>query len=500
MKFAVRTTAWVLAGLALACGTSDKPSGGDPDGGGDQDGGGGGGGDDGGGPGDRSACAPVFAHDKLPSYHVTIDEAEWNKLVEEFWSPLAVYQSTGQWPVLPKNYHPVAEFRYEDTAATAAMIRLKGNSSWRHAIENDGDKAKMQFVVSFNETNPDGRFFGMRKIEFDMPRNDRSFLRQRMGLEYLRADMGLPAQCANSARLYINGQYYGVYTAMERLDKEFLQRNFGDDDEGTLWDAGRRLRSNEATANTARRDELFAATSMAQVAPLADMDHAVRSWAAEAMMPDGDGYYGGTHNYFLYDHPTRGFLWIPYDKDASFDYRPFDALPQFWSRDEQPKEHYLLVMEDPAWLAKWEKALCEEAVAAYDVPRLQARVDAWVAQIEQAVREDTHLLYGVEDWQRTVAGLREHVAKRKEFVQSWCECRKNGGADGDGDGAAWCRECDDTRSGVGPHVAEVCGPEPNPENLSEMLPLDNDCDGRIDEGCAVSFTDASCEAPEPVCQ
>ena len=45
---------------------------------------------------------------------------------------------------------------------------------------------------------------------------------------------------ANNAKVTVNGQYYGVYTNVERLDKEYLQRNFIEDD-GNLYQGGAEL-------------------------------------------------------------------------------------------------------------------------------------------------------------------------------------------------------------------------------------------------------------------
>ena len=33
-----------------------------------------------------------------------------------------------------------------------------------------------------------------------------------------------------------------------------------------------------------------------------------------------DGFWIGRHNFLLYDHPTRGWLWIPHDLDATIDW------------------------------------------------------------------------------------------------------------------------------------------------------------------------------------
>jgi hypothetical protein len=435
-------------------------------------------------PADPNNCVVLFRPDQVSDFYITITPENLAAIESDFRSPYVTYQQTGVWPQLPKNYYPLVEFKWANQTTfppvTDAQIRLKGASSWRHTIELDGDKAKMQFVISFNETNPNGRFVHQRKLELDMPRNDASMLRSRVGLSYLRRDLGVPAQCANNARLFINGTYYGAYTAQERLDKEFLQRNFpgGTDDDGDLWEQGDDLVTNELTANPARRNALFAATSMTEVTPLADMDYSVLEWAGESMMPDGDGYYGSGHNFYLYDHPTRGFMWLPHDLDSSMTYRPYNISPLYWARDEQPRPHYLLVMHDATWRAKWAAALCGPAYQAYDVAALQARIDEWGAQVMKAAETDPHYLFTPAQQQAAITAMHDEVAARKQFMASWCDCFNNGGTDSDSDGTPWCLDSDDADPNVKIGAAEVCGPDP-----VELEPLDDNCDGYIDEGC-----------------
>ena len=55
-----------------------------------------------------------------------------------------------------KTFHPIV-FHYGGETVSDAMVRLKGHSSWRQTVRDDGDKAKMQFVVSFEEVNPAGQ-------------------------------------------------------------------------------------------------------------------------------------------------------------------------------------------------------------------------------------------------------------------------------------------------------------------------------------------------------
>jgi hypothetical protein len=357
------------------------------------------------------------------------------------------------------------------------MIRLKGKSSWRQAIALDPNP-KMQFVLAFNKIDPDGRFMGLRKIELDMPRSDHSFLRQRLGLYYERS-LGLPAQCANNARLVINGAYYGLYTNLEHMDKEFLQREFPDQADGDLWDAGRTIETNETTFDWAHIDQFWQIQDVGQLAQLTDLDAALEIWAAEALMPDGDGYYGGSHNYFLYDHPTRGFVWLSHDLDAAIDFRAPDIGPIFWRRDREPAPHYLLVANDPAWRDKYVAAM-RRARAGYDVADLESQVDAWEAQILDAAASDPMKPFTTAEHVAAVAHLRAAPAQRAAYMDAWLACWQDGGGDLDGDGADACHDCDDGDPAAAPGAPETCDA------------LDDDCDGRIDEPDQVS-----CPPPPP---
>lgn len=424
-------------------------------------------------------CADVFDPDVLVSVHLELDDDDLAALEADFRYPLEVYEETGDWPLdMPSTYHPVDELRIGDEVITDAKVRLKGSTSWRYALLLDGERAKMQFILSFNETDANGRFQGLRKVELDMPRNDPTMLRQRLGLSFLRDDLGVPAQCASSARVHLNGEYYGLYAALERADKEFLGRNFGTYDDGDLWEGGYHVTVNEDTVDRARRDQLFAATEIDEMVPMTDMDASLLTWAGEAVMPDGDGYYGGGHNYYLYDHPTRGFIWLPHDLDAAFTYVDHDVDPIYWARDTQPARHYRLVMDAPRWLAHYEETLCRTVHAAYDPVALRARVLAWAEQIEAAAAEDPRFRYTPAEWREAIDELADRPAERKAFIEDWCDCRERGGPDRDGDGAPFCRDVADDDPDVHPGAAERCGDDPDAGE-----PLDDDCDGLIDEGC-----------------
>ncbi len=461
---------WLPALLLAACTSPGAPGG--PDGtsvGGDPDAPGG----DGHGPdaavtaigdamvNDPAGCSPVFAGSLLADYQVTISDAEWAELWDEFIH--VIERDEMDLDLTP--WHPIM-FRWQDSAWIPAMIRLKGQSSWVMAVQYD-DPPKAQFVISFNEVDREARFAGLRKIELDMPRNDRSFLRQRLATAVLRA-LGIYAQCASSARLYINGAYYGLYTALERKDKEFVQRCWPGSDEGVLWEAGRSPKVNEDAATDERIDAFWAVTSADELASLADMDYSIREWASEALINNGDGYYGGRHNFYLYDHPARGFLWIPHDLDATWDQQDVDRSPIFPTRDWPMRMHYPLVLGDPYWLDRYLgelRALNDQQ----PVAALLELVDAWAAQIADAAQTDPNRPFTAAEHREAVVDLRRSIEERRDYLHDWFDCRDGGGPDADGDGFDFCFDCDDDDGTAHPDAIERCNG------------LDDDCDGWLDE-------------------
>jgi hypothetical protein len=419
-------------------------------------------------------CADVFSEDRVTTYEIQIAPSDWEGLVSDFYN-------------MPRNdaanldihpYHPLAEFRYGNDVVTDAMIRLKGQSSWRESLEAGDNPPKLQFVISFNENDPTARFHGLRKLELDMPRIDRSYLRERVALSYLRA-LGLPAQCANSARLMVNGAYFGLYTNLERPDQEFLQRMFPGQDEGDLWDGGWGLQTNTDTRSQPkpRMDAWQAVRTTADLVAIADVDAALAEWAGEAMILNSDGFWIGRQNFFLYDHPTRGWLWIPHDLDATIDWIDPRTDPLFyWGKLDawdKPWPHYAAVINDPATRDRYVAAL-HHATDAFAAAKLPELVDRYAAQIADAAAADPTRPFTVDQHVAAVKSVREALVGRGAALQEWLACSKapTAAADADGDGRPFCLDCNDGDPAAYPGATETCGDG-----------RDQSCDGSATDGC-----------------
>lgn len=413
---------------------------------------------------DEFGCNGLYDAACFPTFRIEISDTEWAALEDEFRDPTS--RSAAGLDLKP--YHPLESFRYGGEEIFDAQIRLKGNPffSWI--------APKMQFVISFNEVDPDRRFHGVRKVSLDAPWYEPSLLHERLSLAVLR-EAGLPAQCANSARLFKNGEYYGVYTNQEYLDREFLERTMGDAGaDGDLWKYGRDLKTNEETATHDRIDAFWAATDLAAAEALGDVDQWSMMWAGEAVLNDLDGYFYSFHNFHLYDHPTDGFMFVPSDLDFTWDGSTLlwsmpATTPVTWVSGigERPA-HVQIVLGDPTHFDRYVDAV-ETVLGAFDPPTIEARVSEWGAQIEDAVDRDPNKTYTTADHDAAIASLPGFARDRADFVANWLECFRGTGNDGDEDGTPWCLDCDDTSGDVHPGAAEDCDG------------VDDDCNGVIDD-------------------
>lgn len=329
-----------------------------------------------------ATCGDVYAEDALPTFEIEISDAGWAALEQD--------AALGE-----EVYRPVV-FRFGDEVLPDAMIRLRGGNS------RCGDK--LQFAISFNQVDPSGRFHGLRRLNLD--HGGCRLLHERLAMAYLR-DLGVPAPCVNNARLVVNGRYYGLFVNLEHVNKDFLERSFGEAaDDGNLYKGGLLLRTNEAAADYSGLEAYRAAPDVATLATLADLEEAVLEWAGEAVLPVHDNYWSDGWNYYLYDHPTRGFLFIPDDIDMPF--TTSASQPIIPPTLQYPAG---MVLADPAWRARFEDAV-RGAIAAYDTGVFDARIDRWWAQIAAAAAEDPHVVYTKGDAEE----LRWRVHARSEWL------------------------------------------------------------------------------------
>ena len=420
-----------------------------------------------------SACSDLFDQNVVRTYSIDIDPAEWQSLDGEFHN-LAALQTGNDFVV----YHPVV-FHMDGETVPNAAIKLHGQSSWLQTVMLDGDRAKMQFDIAFDKVDANQKFHGVDKLVFDMPRSDWTFMHDRLAHTWLRQS-GILASCVANARLMINGTFYGLYVVEEDVGRGTIKQFFPGNADGDLWSGGEKIASNKQP-DVSRIDAFWAATDLASMSAIVDVKGSVSTWAAEALLNNADGYYGGMHNFYLYDQGSSGFIFLPHDTDATFDWLALFDLPGagdhpvFWWEPRAkpaplPGAHWLIVMADADWRKKYADAIAAQ-LGRWDVAEIQGWIDKWSQQIAADVAADPHSWATADDFNNAVAKAREIVQSRADYLRTFIDCENGNGADADGDGARWCDDCRDDDASIHLGAPEVCNG------------VDDNCNGTIDEGC-----------------
>src|SRR5438045_6654044 len=306
----------------------------------------------GGGP----ACSDLFEQDMVRTYSLDIQPSEWSSIMSEFNNLTQLLANGNDFVVR----HPVVLHMGSETVNNATL-KLHGQSSWAQTAMLDGNRAKIQFDISFHQSDSNGKFHGVEKLVFDMPRSDWTFMHDRLAHAWLR-QIGIAAGCAANARVEINGSYYGLYVAEENTNKRVIAQFFPNNT-GGLWKAGIQPET-QATlqAQNLARQMTYAqavkAGDFASISAIVDLPSTVVELASEAILNNADGTYGGEHNFYIYDQGAAGFVYLPNDTDSTFDWMAtFDVTPAndhpiyYWANRAAPKplvgSVYLAAMNDP---------------------------------------------------------------------------------------------------------------------------------------------------------
>ena len=397
---------------------------------------------------DDEACDAIYDSDKLPQFALNFEGQDWEAIEDDY--------RDGN-----KDYHP-AVFTYEGEPFPV-HVRLKGNPgfSWL------GDK--MQFVISFNEDDPDARFRGLRKLALDATWYEPTLFRDRLAWTILREHTTLPAACANNAVLTIDGELYGTYANIEYFDHEYLERAFGVASTGTLWKYGSEPTANAEAADYAKIDAFWRARTLEQIAEYGDPNQWVQAWAAEAILGDDDGYWCCAHNFYLYDHPDLGVQFVVWDMDDTFEVQPYDTDPVAgYGRGLFAQQHFRAVVDVDEGRAAYAAALrgVNEALRNANPGVLLA---AWDDQVRSHLELDPNRTFTMQEHDEQLERLIAWLPARTAYIDAWLACEANPTTDADADGLTACNDNDEST----PVATETCDG------------YDNDANGLIDDaaGC-----------------
>jgi len=308
-----------------------------------------------------------FRHDRVQPIELRVTQAEWDAMIEHMHAYAAIdgAMRTGRWFR--------ADMVYTNAQGHAEVVpevgfRTRGNTTRVVPEDELGAYHRAHFKLKVDATfdlvpgTPEHaardarRFRGVKELALKWGRDDDpSQIRELFAYEMFRR-IGVPAPRTTPVALtFIIGDtpvYFGLYLGIEQVDKPFLTKRLGsDDNDGDLykclwlhegpatlepitnpravgvedWERDYRpsydLQTNEETSDHARLhelvDQLDALSGDALAAWLDvhfEVDLFLRWLAMNVLIGMPDDYWAMGNNYYLYFGPERG-LFLPWDYD-----------------------------------------------------------------------------------------------------------------------------------------------------------------------------------------
>ena len=227
-------------------------------------------------------------------------------------------------------------------------IRMKGNTSRTDFYEESVGQYKLiHFKVDFGERT----FATLEKLELRWNKNDdQTYVREYYAYEMYR-DFGVPAPHINLATMRVAGEYQGVFTICEPVDKIFIGKYMAKADRGgdlykCNWartganltsycsvgiedeEAGRfynyDLKTNKSDSNHERMKNLLKVlnrpgVTKEEIAEVVDMESFLAFEAVTYFTGNPDDMRNNYNNYYIYFLEGSGkAVFIPYDVDRVF--------------------------------------------------------------------------------------------------------------------------------------------------------------------------------------
>lgn len=291
-----------------------------------------------------------FLKDAIQTVEITIDENNLNYLLQN---------------AADEPYVMTTSVTIGDATLGYCGLKTKGAFTLEHSATDNAGSDRFSFTVNFGkyikkkDYGEKQNFFGANKISFNNFFFDKSMMKEFFSL-MLMEEMGLPTPQYGLAKLYINGNYYGVYAMIEAMDESILEQYYGVDgaelssylckpegttfdyyalqaDDAPLWENDEDTKKDVEEMLPVVKDwvkklnhlsngtdydynvvDVNSDRYIALLNEIMDADEAVRYFAVHSWLCQLDNMFVGQKNFGLYVDKAGKVLLIPWDYDLSF--------------------------------------------------------------------------------------------------------------------------------------------------------------------------------------
>lgn len=386
---------------------------------------------------EQNALEEVFPKDKVIDVKITLDEADFQDMLEN--------ASDEEFKEASVNYNGV-QFDH-------VGIRTKGNLSLRSVVNSDSDR--YSFKISFDEYI-NQQFNGISKINLNNNFSDASYMREFLTYE-LAQSVGLPTPEFSYVNVYVNDELWGFYLAVEQIDEAYLDRNF-ETTTGALYKAemtgtgsdltwlgndpdsytGLVMKS-EKSNDDILIDMLDELNNGSDYDKVLNVDNVLKYVALNVAASNMDSYLGSNkQNYYLYEDEGI-FNILPWDYNMAFGGFGGSNLlidePTQGALAERPLIAKLLAVDE--YKEQYHQILREMTNGYLKEDALTARVQELKELISSHVKKDPRPFYSYEEYEQSLPTLISFASTQMENITQ----QLNGIIPSSGDG-----------SGMGPGV------------------------------------------------
>jgi spore coat protein CotH len=330
-------------------------------------------------------------------------------------------------------YYP-ADFTWRDVRVRNVGVKSRGWGT-RNGI-------KPGLRLDFNRYVSGQKFAETAAIVLDNLWLDPSMIREAVAMSFIER-MGEPASRESFARVFINGDFQGIYAVVEEPNTGYLKRRFAGEtgalfeyhwlrtyDFGPLGDRldeyeqmfERRTHESEPAAPAYQPLQAMIDANTYPAGPVwrerieayVDLQQMIRYAAIEAFLAEVDGFtgYAGIANFYIYrpDGSTR-HMFLPWDRDHTM-----------WQLDlsifERVDGNLLLynALAQSDLRALYLETIERCAKSALEDQWLETQVSRLAALVASAAPFDTRLPYTEEKHDGEVANLIDFARRRSAFV------------------------------------------------------------------------------------
>ncbi len=383
----------------------------------------------------------LFDTAQIMEVNIIMDEAEWQDMLEN---------------AISEEYYR-CDVEINGNLLNNVAIRPKGNTSLS-SIASDADTERYSLKLEFDRYVEGQTCMGLDKLILNNNYADATNMKEAIVYDMYQY-LGADASLYNYARISVNGEYWGVYLALEAVEDSFMMRNYGtekgylykpetmemgggngggfgsgngadltytDDDTDSysaIWDGA----INETTDADHKRvvKALANISSGTDLEQYMDIDNLLKYMAVHAFVVNEDSFTKSmSHNYYLYESSGRLNI-IPWDYNLAFggmgSNGATDVINDPIDTPFSGTEFFDTLMENEEYLAQYHeylRRLTEDYVYGGGLETAYNRIRS---QIDELVDTDPTAFYTYGEYDEGAAMLYQTMELRADSIKGQLE-------------------------------------------------------------------------------